>query len=154
MLDTIITWHRHMVMLSLHTPCPTHPPTHRERPVAAFWITHPLQHKLAVIRSLKYIVNEADRSTELNHIKTALHQCGYEPRIMWQWTEGRMKAWDATRRNARVDVVIYFVHGVVRLFQSTGIRTHYKLSNTISGNMVAHKDQKEVELSSGALYIV
>ena len=47
----------------------------------SFQSHHPLQHKLAVIRTLlersDSIVTEEDRKQEEDHVRTALHTCGY-----------------------------------------------------------------------------
>ena len=48
----------------------------------SFQSHHPLQHKLAVIRTLlersdSIVTEEEDRKQEEEHIRTALHTCGY-----------------------------------------------------------------------------
>ena len=69
----------------------------------SFQSHHPLQHKLAVIRTLlerddSIVTKEEDRKQEEEHIRTALHTCGYP-----DWAIKRVKEQMKRKKAIRKD---------------------------------------------------
>jgi hypothetical protein len=68
----------------------------------------------------------------------------------------KQKAKYQNRPPAKGSVVIPYIQGVsetlARLFQSKGIRTHYKPVNSIRQHLVAPKDKSKTEQRSGTVY--
>ena len=125
---------------------------------------HPLQHKLGVIRTLMYradtIVSlEEDKIKEREHVKNSLKNCGYQD---WVFQIGinkevnKQQQRNKERPRAKGSVVIPYVQGIsehmARLFQSKGIRTHYKPINSLRRHLVAPKDKIPMEKRCGTVY--
>ena len=159
MLDTKITRHPDGSMTCGVYRKPTHTDQYLN-----FGSHHPLQHKLGVVRTLTHrantiITREEDRQQEMHHIQNCLSKCGYEP---WVFAVSNNKETDkqkakyANRPPAKGSVVIPYVQGVsetiARVYQSKGIRTHYKPVNSIRQQLVAPKDKIKTVDKSGVVY--
>ena len=77
----------------------------------------------------------------MHHIQNCLSKCGYEP---WVFSVSNNKDTDKQKGS----VVIPYVHGVsetiARVYQSKGIRTHYKPVNSIRQQLVAPKEKSKL----------
>ncbi len=124
-------------------------PTHTDQ-YLHFNSHHPLQHKLGVIRTLTHraqtvVTTEEDKNKEMSHIKEALGKCGYQ-KWVFQVSDNkekkRMKEVNKDRPRAKGSVVIPYVKGLsetmARIFQSKGIRTHYKPVNSSCPALADH----------------
>ena len=112
-------------------------------------------------RANTIITREEDRQQEMHHIQNCLSKCGYEP---WVFAVSNNKETDKQKAKyanrppppAKGSVVIPYVQGVsetiARVYQSKGIRTHYKPVNSIRQQLVAPKDKIKTVDKSGVVY--
>ena len=129
-------------------------------------ITHPLEHKLSVIRTLFYraetvVTDPVDQVSELDHVKSALRNCCYED---WSFkracTKKQQKETTQTESpkttTNKTFVVTPFVQGVSepirRLFNSYGVSVSLKPHQTLHQLLVSAKDKAKIEDQTGAVY--
>jgi len=149
-------------------------PTHTDQ-YLNFGSNHPLQHKLGVIRTLFHraksiITNKEDLELELDHVSSALQNCGYP-----SWTIAKVKrltvetttvnttptntttSKSSTDRNKGIAILPY-VKGLSetlkRLFQARGIQTCFKPVNTLRQVLVAPKDKSKKEETINPVYYI
>ena len=115
----------------------------------SFQSHHPLQHKLAVIRTLlersdSIVTEEEDRKQEEEHIRTALHTCGYPDWAIKRVKEqmNRKKAIrkdkskkDKAQKKSRGVVTVPYVHSfaekIQRIFTKHRVATVVEPQTTI-----------------------
>ena len=136
----------------------------------SFQSHHPVQHKLAVIRTLlersdSIVTEEEDRKQEEEHIRTALHTCGYPDWAIKKVKEqmNRKKAIrkdkskkDKAQEKSRGVVTVPYVHSftekIQRIFTKHSVATVVKLQTTLRQVLVHPKDKVEKQKKAGVVY--
>jgi len=128
---------------------------------------HPLIQKLGVVKTLFHradtiISKESDKNSEHNHLRQALHHCGYKD---WAINKalnlgGNNNDKPAGKKSNNpgksVSVTIPY-HGDLseklrRIYRDHGISTHFKPTNTIRQSLVHPKDKQPKGRLSGVVY--
>ncbi|CAH1240098.1 NOTCH2 [Branchiostoma lanceolatum] len=140
-------------------------PTHTDQ-YLAFDSHHPLEHKLAVIKTLFHradnvITSDEAKTEEHRHLRVALAKCGYQ-----NWTFNKalkpsdqskktLKCRPLTNRN-KVNITIPYVQGVSeklrRIFQNFNIATNFKPHSTLRQKLVHPKDRPEKGIKANVIY--
>ncbi|CAH1242631.1 Hypp6913 [Branchiostoma lanceolatum] len=140
-------------------------PTHTDQ-YLAFDSHHPLEHKLAVIKTLFHradnvITSDEAKTDEHRHLRVALAKCGYQ-----NWTFNKalkpsdqskktLKCRPLTNRN-KVNITIPYVQGVSeklrRIFQNFNIATNFKPHSTLRQKLVHPKDRPEKGIKANVIY--
>ena len=137
----------------------------------SFQSHHPLQHKLAVIRTLlersdSIVTEEEDRrQEEEEHTRTALHTYGYPDLAIKKIKEqmNRKKAIrkdkskiDKAQEKSRGVVTAPYVHSfrekIQRIFTKHGVATVVKPQTTLRQVLVHPKDKVEKQKKAGVVY--
>ena len=135
----------------------------------SFQSHHPLQHKLAVIRTLlercDSIVREEDRKQEEEHTRTALHTCGYpdwalkrvKEQMNWKKAIRKDKSKkDKAQEKSRGVVTVPYVHSftekVQRIFTKHRVATVVKPQTTLRQVLVHPKDKVDKHKKAGVEY--
>jgi len=130
---------------------------------------HPLNHKLAVIRTLldrcySIVTEEDDRKKKEEHVAKALSKCGYPPwtidrikqDIMEKSLKDETKKVKTTRGNYKGMVVVPYVKGLseafARILKSHGIATANRPHRTLRNFVVHPKDKVKDEEKTELIY--
>ncbi|CAH3122794.1 unnamed protein product, partial [Porites lobata] len=135
----------------------------------SFQSHHPLQHKLAVIRTLlerddSIVTKEEDRKQEEEHIRTALHTCGYPDwgikRVKEQMKRKKAirkdkskkdKAQEKSRGVVTVPCVHSFTKEIKRIFTNHRVATMVNPQTTLRQVLVHPKDKVEKQKKAGVV---
>ncbi|CAH1261457.1 SLC29A2 [Branchiostoma lanceolatum] len=140
-------------------------PTHTDQ-YLAFDSHHPLEHKLAVIKTLFHradniITSDTAKTDEHRHLRGALGKCGYQ-----RWTFNKAlkpsdkskktpKCTPLTNRN-KANITIPYVQGVSeklrRIFQNFNIATNFKPQSTLRQRLVHPKDRPRKGSKADVIY--
>ncbi|CAH1266878.1 TRPC5 [Branchiostoma lanceolatum] len=140
-------------------------PTHTDQ-YLAFDSHHPLEHKLAVIKTLFHradniITSDTAKTDEHRHLRGALSKCGYQ-----RWTFNKAlkpsdqskktpKCTPLTNRN-KANITIPYVQGVSeklrRIFQNFNIATNFKPQSTLRQRLVHPKDRPRKGSKADVIY--
>ncbi|CAH1268586.1 KLHL9 [Branchiostoma lanceolatum] len=140
-------------------------PTHTDQ-YLAFDSHHPLEHKLAVIKTLFHradniITSDTAKTDEHRHLRGALGKCGYQ-----RWTFNKAlkpsdqskktpKCTPLTNRN-KANITIPYVQGVSeklrRIFQNFNIATNFKPQSTLRQRLVHPKDRPRKVTKADVIY--
>ena len=136
----------------------------------SFQSHHPLQHKLAVIRtslerSDSIVTEEEDRKQEEEHVRTALHTCGYPDwaikKVKEQMNSKKAirkdkskkdKAQEKSRAVVTVPYVRSFTEKIQRIFTKHRVATVIKPQTTLRQVLVHPKDIVEKHKKAGVVY--
>ena len=125
---------------------------------------HHLEHKRSVVRTLiqraeTLITSEKDRSTEMDHIKTALGANGYKPWILNlpKKKEKKDPPPSETAKRERIHpIALPYINSLSenlqRLFRDHNIPTYHKPFNTLKSLLVNPKDPIKKENQCGLIY--
>jgi len=130
---------------------------------------HPLNHKLAVIRTLlercySIVTKDDDQKKEEEHVAKALSECGYPPwiidrvkqDIMEKSLKDEAKKAKNTRSNHKGMVVVPYVkklsEAFARILKSYGIATANRLHRTLRNFVVHPKDKVKDEGKTELIY--
>ncbi|KAI8517802.1 hypothetical protein Bbelb_038190 [Branchiostoma belcheri] len=140
-------------------------PTHTDQYLATD-SHHPLEHKLAVIKTLFHradniITSDQAKTDEHRHLRGALAKCGYQ-----NWTFNKalkpseqskktQKCKPLTNKN-KVNITIPYVQGVSeklrRIFQNFNIATNFKPHSTLRQRLVHPKDRPHKGTKANVIY--
>ncbi|CAH1274730.1 Hypp5404 [Branchiostoma lanceolatum] len=140
-------------------------PTHTDQ-YLAFDSHHPLEHKLAVIKTLFHradniITSDTAKTDEHRHLRGALGKCGYQ-----RWTFNKAfkpsdqskktpKCTPLTNRN-KANITIPYVQEVSeklrRIFQNFNIATNFKPQSTLRQRLVHPKDRPRKGSKADVIY--
>ncbi|CAH1262968.1 Hypp2604 [Branchiostoma lanceolatum] len=140
-------------------------PTHTDQ-YLAFDSHHPLEHKLAVIKTLFHradniITSDTAKTDEHRHLRGALGKCGYQ-----RWTFNKaLKPSDQSKKTAKctpltnrnkANITIPYVQGVSeklrRIFQNFNIATNFKPQSTLRQRLVHPKDRPRKGSKADVIY--
>ncbi|KAI8516405.1 hypothetical protein Bbelb_049860 [Branchiostoma belcheri] len=140
-------------------------PTHTDQ-YLAFDSHHPLEHKLAVIKTLFHradniVTSDQAKTDEHRHLRGALAKCGYQ-----NWTFNKalkpsdqskktQKCKPLTKKN-KANITIPYVQGVSeklrRIFQNFNIATNFKPHSTLRQRLVHPKDRPHKGTKANVIY--
>ncbi|KAI8482477.1 hypothetical protein Bbelb_397970 [Branchiostoma belcheri] len=140
-------------------------PTHTDQ-YLAFDSHHPLEHKLAVIKTLFHradniVTSDQAKTDEHRHLRGALAKCGYQ-----NWTFNKalrpsdqskktQKCKPLTNKN-KANITIPYVQGVSeklrRIFQNFNIATNFKPHSTLRQRLVHPKDRPHKGTKANVIY--
>ncbi|KAI8499018.1 hypothetical protein Bbelb_234710 [Branchiostoma belcheri] len=140
-------------------------PTHTDQ-YLAFDSHHPLEHKLAVIKTLFHradniVTSDQAKTDEQRHLRGALAKCGYQ-----NWTFNKalipsdqskktQKCKPLTNKN-KANITIPYVQGVSeklrRIFQNFNIATNFKPHSTPRQRLVHPKDRPHKGTKANVIY--
>ena len=140
-------------------------PTHTDQ-YLSFQSNHPLEHKLGVVRTLHHradcvVTEEADLTSEREHIDNALKACGYPD---WSLEKAKTKRNNQNTRKTQARsnqprkgfVTLPYISGLTeplrRVFKHYGISSCVKPTNTLRQLLCAPKDKAKKELITGPIY--
>ncbi|KAI8482550.1 hypothetical protein Bbelb_396980 [Branchiostoma belcheri] len=121
-------------------------PTHTDQ-YLAFDSHHPLEHKLAVIKTLFHradniITSDQAKTDEHRHLRGALAKCGYQ-----NWTFNKaLKLQISLRKPRRVSEKLR------RIFQNFNIATNFKPHSTLRQRLVHPKDRPHKGTKANVIY--
>ncbi|KAI8507908.1 hypothetical protein Bbelb_141480 [Branchiostoma belcheri] len=140
-------------------------PTHTDQ-YLAFDSHHPLEHKLAVIKTLFHradniITSDQAKTDEHRHLRGALAKCGYQ-----NWTFNKaLKPSDQSKKTQKckpltnknkANITIPYVQGVSeklrRIFQNFNIATNFKPHSTLRQRLVHPKDRPHKGTKANVIY--
>ncbi|KAI8493425.1 hypothetical protein Bbelb_288220 [Branchiostoma belcheri] len=140
-------------------------PTHTDQ-YLAFDSHHPLEHKLAVIKTLFHradniITSDQAKTDEHRHLRGALAKCGYQ-----NWTFNKaLKPSDQSKKTQKckpltnknkANITIPYVQGVSeklrRIFQNFNIATNFKPHSTLRQRLVHPKDRPYKGTKANVIY--
>ena len=138
-------------------------PTHTDQ-YLHFRLHHPLEHKLSVVRTLLHgseiVSDPEDRSEEVEHVKKALRNCGYQDWAFFSASNKREKATtqgkDPVSKNRTPTVTLPYIEGssekLRRAFNTAGVPTAFKPYRTLWQTLVSPKDKSDKLKQSGTVY--
>ena len=138
-------------------------PTHTDQ-YLHFWSHHPLEHKLSVVTTLLHrseiVTDPEDRSEEVEHVKKALRNCGYQDWAFFRASNKREKATtqgkDPVSKNRTPTVTLPYIEGssekLRRAFNTAGVPTAFKPYRTLQQTLVSPKDKSDKLKQSGTVY--
>ncbi|KAI8498197.1 hypothetical protein Bbelb_241410 [Branchiostoma belcheri] len=140
-------------------------PTHTDQ-YLAFDSHHPLEHKLAVIKTLFHradniVTSDQAKTDEQRHLRGALAKCGYQ-----NWTFNKaLKPSDQSKKTQKykpltnknkANITIPYVQGVSeklrRIFQNFNIATNFKPHSTLRQRLVHPKDRPHKGTKANVIY--
>ncbi|KAI8519621.1 hypothetical protein Bbelb_028780 [Branchiostoma belcheri] len=140
-------------------------PTHTDQ-YLAFDSHHPLEHKLAVIKTLFHradniVTSDQAKTDEHRHLRGALAKCGYQ-----NWTFNKaLKPSDQSKKTQKckpltnknkANITIPYVQGVSeklrRIFQNFNIATNFKPHSTLRQRLVHPKDRPHKGTKANVIY--
>ncbi|KAI8507081.1 hypothetical protein Bbelb_155200 [Branchiostoma belcheri] len=140
-------------------------PTHTDQ-YLAFDSHHPLEHKLAVIKTLFHradniVTSDQAKTDEQRHLRGALAKCGYQ-----NWTfDKALKPSDQSKKTQKckpltnknkANITIPYVQGVSeklrRIFQNFNIATNFKPHSTLRQRLVHPKDRPHKGTKANVIY--
>ncbi|KAI8501443.1 hypothetical protein Bbelb_207140 [Branchiostoma belcheri] len=140
-------------------------PTHTDQ-YLAFDSHHPLEHKLAVIKTLFHradniVTSDQAKTDEHRHLRSALAKCGYQ-----NWTFNKaLKPSDQSKKTQKckpltnknkANITIPYVQGVSeklrRIFQNFNIATNFKPHSTLRQRLVHPKDRPHKGTKANVIY--
>ncbi|KAI8506885.1 hypothetical protein Bbelb_153240 [Branchiostoma belcheri] len=140
-------------------------PTHTDQ-YLAFDSHHPLEHKLAVIKTLFHradniVTSDQAKTDEQRHLRGALAKCGYK-----NWTFNKaLKPSDQSKKTQKckpltnknkANITIPYVQGVSeklrRIFQNFNIATNFKPHSTLRQRLVHPKDRPHKGTKANVIY--
>ncbi|XP_078698417.1 uncharacterized protein LOC144925962 isoform X2 [Branchiostoma floridae x Branchiostoma belcheri] len=140
-------------------------PTHTDQ-YLAFDSHHPLEHKLAVIKTLFHradniVTSDQAKTDEHRHLRGALAKCGYQ-----NWTFNKaLKPSDQSKKTQKckpltnknkANITILYVQGVSeklrRIFQNFNIATNFKPHSTLRQRLVHPKDRPHKGTKANVIY--
>ncbi|KAI8487988.1 hypothetical protein Bbelb_344360 [Branchiostoma belcheri] len=127
---------------------------------------HPLEHKLAVIKTLFHradniVTSDQAKTDEQKHLRGALAKCGYQ-----NWTFNKaLKPSDQSKKTQKckpltnknkANITIPYVQGVSeklrRIFQNFNIATNFKPHSTLRQRLVHPKDRPQKGTKANVIY--
>ncbi|KAI8506615.1 hypothetical protein Bbelb_160420 [Branchiostoma belcheri] len=140
-------------------------PTHTDQ-YLAFDSHHPLEHKLAVIKTLFHradniVTSDQAKTDEQRHLRGVLAKCGYQ-----NWTFNKaLKPSDQSKKTQKckpltnknkANITIPYVQGVSeklrRIFQNFNIATNFKPHSTLRQRLVHPKDRSHKGTKANVIY--
>ncbi|KAI8493100.1 hypothetical protein Bbelb_291040 [Branchiostoma belcheri] len=140
-------------------------PTHTDQ-YLAFDSHHPLEHKLAVIKTLFHradniVTSDQAKTDEHRHLRGALAKCSYQ-----NWTFNKaLKPSDQSKKTQKckpltnknkANITIPYVQGVSeklrRIFQNFNIATNFKPHSTLRQRLVHPKDRPHKGTKANVIY--
>ncbi|KAI8494200.1 hypothetical protein Bbelb_279600 [Branchiostoma belcheri] len=140
-------------------------PTHTDQ-YLAFDSHHPLEHKLAVIKTLFHradniVTSDQAKTDEQKHLRGALAKCGYQ-----NWTFNKaLKPSDQSKKTQKckpltnknkANITIPYFQGVSeklrRIFQNFNIATNFKPHSTLRQRLVHPKDRPHKGTKANVIY--
>ena len=131
----------------------------------SFRSSHPLNHKLGVVRTLMdrceaIVSTPEDRAAEQEHIRSALKMNGYPEwafkQVEQQRSKPKSKDTNSAQQKSKGTVSIPYVprtsEAYARVMKKYGINTVMKPTNTLRQALVKPKDKRPLEDSIGVVY--
>ena len=132
-----------------------------------FQSNHPVQHKESVVRTLYHRADKLVTDPELlvaekNHIRTALHTCGYPDWIINRGSEvtpnlpTNQTSGNSSSSPKKPPVIIPYIRGISeqlrRIFGDYNVPVYFKPSNTLRQTLVKPKDPIAKDKVCGPVY--